>query len=74
MDKDGKVPTGTRYQNSKCAAYKLMANNDGSTFAWTAGIQIVIKVYLKKHLLQPRTSTLNRKDKQMVQRGVNNMA
>lgn len=66
VDKDGKELINPRYQNPKCAGYKLMANNDGATFCWTSNYQLVSKVYLKK-VLQPRTYTLTKKDTKMVQ-------
>ena len=47
VDKDGNELAD--YQNANCFAYKLMANNDGDTFAWTSNIQLISKVYLKKH-------------------------
>ena len=71
VDKHGNELSNPRYQNSKCAGYKLMANNDGATFEWTSNYQLVSKVYLKKHALQARTYTLNKKDSKMVQTAVN---
>ena len=50
-----------------------MANNDGATFEWTSNYQLVSKVYLKKHALQARTYTLNKKDSKMVQTAVNRL-
>ena len=41
-------------------------NNDGDTFAWTSNIQLISKVYLKKHTSMGRTYTLNKKDSKMV--------
>ena len=38
---------------------------------WTSNYQLVSKVYLKKHTLQARTFTLNKKDSKMVQTAVN---
>ena len=64
VDKNGKELEG--YQNKECAAYKLMTNNDGVPFCWTSTIQIVSKIYLKKHSSQPRSYTLNKKDAKMV--------
>ena len=68
VDKNGKELEG--YQNKECAAYKLMTNNDGVPFCWTSTIQIVSKVYLKKHSSQPRSYTLNKKDAKMVEKDV----
>ena len=64
VDKDGKELTG--HQNSDCAAYKLTLDNDGAQFRWTPNVQLITKVYLKKHLSQARTYTINKKDKKMV--------
>ena len=64
VDKDGKELKG--YQNKECFAYKLMANNDGDVFAWTSNVQLISKVYLKKHTSMGRTYTLNKKDSKMV--------
>ena len=64
VDKDGNELAG--YQNANCFAYKLMANNDGDTFAWTSNIQLISKVYLKKHTSMGRTYTLNKQDYKMV--------
>ena len=36
-------------------AYKLTLNNDGEPFRWTSNVQLISKVYLKKHTTQPRT-------------------
>ena len=36
-------------------AYKLTLNNDGEPFPWTSNVQLISKVYLKKHTSQPRT-------------------
>ena len=41
-------------------------NNDGDTFAWTSNIQLISKVYLKKHTSMGRTYTLNKQDYKMV--------
>ena len=64
VDKDGKELKG--YQNKECFAYKLMANNDGDVFAWTSNVQLISKVYLKKHTSMGHTYTLNKKDSKMV--------
>ena len=64
VDKDGKELSG--YQNKECAAYKLTLDNNGAPFRWTPNVQMITKVYLKKHLSQPRTYTINKKDKKMV--------
>ena len=40
--------------------------NDGDTFAWTSNIQLISKVYLKKHTSMGCTYTLNKKDYKMV--------
>ena len=64
VDKDGKELSG--YQNKEAVAYKLTLNNDGAPFRWTPNVQLITKVYLKKHLSQPRTYTINKKDKKMV--------
>ena len=60
VDKDGKELKG--YQNKECFAYKLMANNDGDVFAWTSNVQLISKVYLKKHTSMGRIYTLNKKE------------
>ena len=49
------------------AGYKLPLDNDKAPFYWTSTVQIISKVYLKKHLRQSRTYTLNKKDTKMVQ-------
>jgi hypothetical protein len=64
VDKDGKELSG--YQNPSCVAYKLTLDNDGAPFRWTPNVQLITKVYLKKHLSQARTYNLNKKDKKMV--------
>ena len=64
VDRDGNELSG--YQNKECAAYKLTLNNDGAAFRWTPNVQLITKVYLKKHLLQARTYTCNKKDAKMV--------
>ena len=64
VDKQGKELSG--YQNKECAGYKLMLNNDGTCFSWTSNVQLITKIYLQKHLNQPRTYTLNKKDTKMV--------
>jgi hypothetical protein len=56
VNRDGKELSG--YQNKECAAYKLTLNNDGVPFRWTPNVQLITKVYLKKHLSQARTYTL----------------
>ena len=63
-DKAGKVLKG--YQNKTCAAYKLPLDNDKLPFHWTGTVQIISKVYLKKHSEQSRTYVLNKKDAKMV--------
>ena len=65
VDKEGKLLKG--YQNKECAAYKLPLDNDKAPFYWTSSVQIISKVYLRKHQEQPRTYTLNKKDGKMVQ-------
>ena len=64
VNRDGKELSG--YQNKECAAYKLTLNNDGVPFVWTPNVQLITKVYLKKHLSQARTYTLNKKDVKMI--------
>ena len=64
VDKYGKPLSG--YQNPECAAYQLTLDNDGAPFQWTPNVQLISKVYLKKHLSQPRTYNLNKKDAKMV--------
>ena len=54
------------YQNKTCKAYKLMRNNDGVAFTYTPQVQIISKVFLKKHSQLPMTYTLNAKDAKMV--------
>ena len=54
------------HQNKECVAYKLTLDNDGEPFRWTPNVQLITKVYLKKHLLQPRTYTHNKKDAKLV--------
>lgn len=54
------------YQNSNCKAYKLMRNNDGEAFRYTAQVQLISKVILKRHRDQAMTFTLNAKDAKMV--------
>ena len=63
VDKDGKVLEG--FQNSECAAYQLRLDNAKEIFRWTANVQIISKVYLRRKD-QPRTYTLNKKDERMV--------
>ena len=67
VDKDGKALEG--YQNRECAAYQLRLDNDGALFRWTANVQIISKVYLRRKD-QPRTFTLNKKDERMVKNAV----
>ena len=57
------------YQNRECAAYQLRLDNDGALFRWTANVQIISKVYLRRKD-QPRTFTLNKKDERMVENAV----
>ena len=38
----------------------------GDVFAWTSNVQLISKVYLKKHTSMGRTYTLNKKDSKMV--------
>lgn len=64
VDRDGKELNG--YQNKECVAYKLTLDNDGAAFQWTPNVQLITKVYLKKHLSQARTYTCNKKDAKMV--------
>ena len=64
VNRDGKELSG--YQNKECAAYKLTLNNDGVPFQWTPNVQLITKVYLKKHRSQARTYTLNKKDAKMI--------
>ena len=68
VDKTGKELAG--YQNPECAAYKLTLDNDGAPFQWTPNVQLISKVYLKKHTSQPRTYSLNKKDAKMVKDAV----
>ena len=42
----------------------------GSTQALPPNVQLISKVYLKKHTSQPRTYSLNKKDTKMVKDGV----
>ena len=51
-----------------------MLNNDGAGFCLTSNIQLISKVYLKKHTSQARTYTLNKKDSKMVDTGAAKMA
>ena len=44
----------------------LMRNNDGVAFTYTPQVQIISKVFLKKHSQLPMTYTLNAKDTKMV--------
>ena len=64
VDASGHMLTG--YQNKNCKGYKLTLNNDGEPFYWVGNVQLISKVYLKKHPSQARTYTLNNKDKHMV--------
>ena len=43
-----------------------MHNNCCEPFCWRNNVQLISKVYLKKHLTLPRCYTLNAKDKKMV--------
>ena len=46
-----------------------LPNDDQPTsapFRWTPNVQLITKVYLKKHLSQARTYTLIKKDMKMV--------
>ena len=70
VDKNGKELAG--HQNSECVAYKLTLNNDGEPFRWTPNVQIISKVYLKKHTSQGRTYILNNKDAKMVKDSMRN--
>lgn len=54
------------YQNKECAGYKLTHNNCGVPFCWTSNVQLISKVYLKKHASQMLTYTLNKRDRKMV--------
>ena len=63
---DGSPVSWQRYQNQQTAAYQLTLDNDGDPFVWTSNFQIISKVYLEKHLSQPRTYVLNKKDGKMV--------
>ena len=44
----------------------VLSDNDGAPFQWTPNVQLISKVYLKKHQGQSRTYTLNKKDAKMV--------
>ena len=66
MKADGSPVSWQRYQNQQTAAYQLTLDNDGDPFVWTSNFQIISKVYLEKHLSQPRTYVLNKKDGKMV--------
>ena len=68
VDKNGKELSG--FQNPKCAGYKLTSNNCGEPFRWTGNVQLISKVYLKKHTSQMLTYILNKKDAKMVQDSV----
>ena len=70
VDKNGKELEG--YQNPECAAYKLTYDNDGAAFQWTPNVQLISKVYLKKHTSQGRTYILNKKDAKMVKDSMRN--
>ena len=67
VDKNGKELSG--YQNRECAGYKLTLNNDGAHFRWTANVQLISKIYLKRKD-QPRTYTLNKKDAKLLSSAV----
>ena len=47
-----------------------LLDNDGAPFQWTPNVQLISKVYLKKHTSQPRTYSLNKKDAEMVKDAV----
>ena len=47
-----------------------LSDNDGAPFQWTPNVQLISKVYLKKHTSQPRTYSLNKKDAKMVKDAV----
>ena len=64
VDANGNELNG--YQRKECKFYKLMANNDGATFAWTSNLQIVSKVFLKKSLVHSRAYTFAQSDKRML--------
>ena len=66
VDRDGRLLENPRYQNPKCVSYLLPLDNQGLPFYWTASVQLISKVYLRKHPRQPRTYTVNTKDKTMV--------
>ena len=54
------------YQNKECKAYKLTLDNDKEPYYWTSNLQLVSKVYMRKHPSQPRTHSINANDKKMV--------
>ena len=68
MDKAGKELSG--FQNKECAGYKLTHDNCGEPFCWTSNVQLISKVYLKKHTSQMLTYALNTRDKKMVSEAV----
>ena len=57
------------YQNKACVGYKIMENNDDARWAWTSNVQLISKVYLKKHSSED-WHTLNAKDRKMVSTAV----
>ena len=59
------------YQNKECKAYKLTLDNDKEPYYWTSNLQLVSKVYMRKHPSQPRTHSINANDKKMVSAKVN---
>ena len=54
------------YQNKECKAYKLTLDNGKEPYHWTSNLQLVSKVYMRKHPSQPRTHSINANDKKMV--------
>ena len=67
VDKRGNELDG--YQNKACVGYKIMENNDDARWAWTSNVQLISKVYLKKHSSED-WHTLNAKDRKMVSTAV----
>ena len=41
-------------------------DNDKEPYYWTSNLQLVSKVYMRKHPSQPRTHSINANDKKMV--------
>ena len=58
-------PLRDGFEQRSASTDQLRLDNANEIFRWTANVQIISKVYLRRKD-QPRTYTLNKKDERMV--------